>query len=128
MDGTSGRATPKTEIWALLYAQGMQIDGETHRNVLIFRGRGEPTSMPPRQDQLHGDDLLLTAAVRFPRQTVRERLAGLGLPVSAPLSVLAVELLPQPLPEVRYPDPLGGDLGQVRILRASPLQPVPAIC
>ena len=128
MDGTSGRGTPKTEIWALLYAQGMQIDGETHRNVLIFRGRGEPTSMPRGRINCTATICLLTAAVRFPRQTVRERLAGLGLPVSAPLSVLAVELLPQPLPEVRYPDPLGGDLGQVRILRASPLQPVPAIC
>jgi hypothetical protein len=55
------------------------------------------------------------------------------------MSVLAVELLPSPLvhqPLIvavgerinRYDDPLGANLGQVRILRSSPLVPVPAIC
>jgi hypothetical protein len=41
------------------------------------------------------------------------------------LSVLAVEVLPE---AVQVPDPVGADLGQVRVLRTSPLTPVPLIC
>jgi hypothetical protein len=66
-------------------------------------------------------------------------LRDLALPGESPISVLAVELLPAPLqvqinPAVpipsfnRYKDPLGADLGQVRILRTSPLVPVPPAC
>ena len=64
-------------------------------------------------------------------------LRQLGLATDAPMSVLAVELLPSPLVHQpfgpgektnRYTDPLGANLGQVRILRSSPLVPVPAIC
>lgn len=50
----------------------------------------------------------------------------LGLPPNAPLNALAMELLPEP--DGVFVDPLGKDLGQVRVLRASPLTPVPAIC
>ena len=53
-------------------------------------------------------------------------LEALGLPHNSPLSVLAVELLPEP--ESPFMDPLGKDLGQIRVLRTSPLTPVPAIC
>jgi hypothetical protein len=42
------------------------------------------------------------------------------------LSALAVELLPEP--GSPFGDPLGQDLGQVRLLRTSPLTPVPAVC
>ena len=52
-------------------------------------------------------------------------LRALALPRNAPLSVLAVELLPE---LDRKPDPLGADLGRVRILRTSPLIPVPEVC
>jgi hypothetical protein len=117
---------PNTELWVLLYVQVMQVDGAARRNVLLERARAEPGSIP-NSDQLHGDDLLLFGTVRFPQPVVLERLTALGLPESAPLSVLAVELLPEPTAE-RFPDPLGGDLGRVRVLRTSPLQPVPAIC
>ena len=50
---------------------------------------------------------------------------ALGLPLSSPLSVLAVELLPE---RNRASDPLGGDLGSTRILRTSPLTRVPPVC
>ena len=50
--------------------------------------------------------------------------AGL-LPESSPLSVLAVEMLPE---LNRAPDPLGTDLGSTRILRSSRLVPVPPVC
>jgi len=41
------------------------------------------------------------------------------------LSCVAVETLPGGSP---FPDPLGADLGQERLLRSSRLVPVPAIC
>ena len=47
------------------------------------------------------------------------------LPVDSPLSVLAIELLPEEQPPE---DPLGQDLGEVRILRASPLVKLSEIC
>jgi hypothetical protein len=50
----------------------------------------------------------------------------LGLPLNSPLSVIAVEMLPEF--DSPFGDPLGKDLGQVRVLRTSPLTPVPAIC
>jgi hypothetical protein len=130
LDGRNLRPrVPNTEIWVLLYVQANQADGAGRRNVLLMRGRGYPLKSTTGSDQLYGDDFLLFAAVRFPQDQVRALLTQLGLPISASLSVLAVELLPQPdQAGPRYPDPLGGDLGQVRILRASPLAPVPLIC
>jgi hypothetical protein len=47
------------------------------------------------------------------------------LPRRIALSALAVELLPE---IESKPDPLGADLGRVRILRTSPLIPVPEVC
>ena len=59
------------------------------------------------------------------RQQVEQTLASLALPPTTPLSVLVVETLPD---STEITDPLGGDLGQVRLLRTSPLVAVPAIC
>jgi hypothetical protein len=56
---------------------------------------------------------------------IRLMLAGLTLDGDTPLSCLAVETLPNGLPIF---DPLGANLGQERLLRTSPLVPVPAIC
>jgi hypothetical protein len=62
------------------------------------------------------------------------KLRILGLPFDSKLSVVAVELQPEPQPTNphatvdQFNDPLGADLGQVRILRTSPLTPVPDIC
>jgi hypothetical protein len=52
-------------------------------------------------------------------------LAALGFARTTPLSVLAVELLPQ---DAAPTDPLGADLGGQHILRTSALTPVPVIC
>ena len=52
-------------------------------------------------------------------------LEALGFHDNAPLSVLAVELLPQ---DMIPADPLGANLGGQRILRTSPLTPVPPMC
>jgi hypothetical protein len=53
-------------------------------------------------------------------------LKDLGLPGDTPLSILGVELLPEP--NGTFSDPLGGNLGQVRILRTSALYPVGDLC
>jgi hypothetical protein len=48
-----------------------------------------------------------------------------GFDADAPLSVLAVEMMPQ---DEILADPLGADLGGQRILRSSGLVSVPVIC
>jgi hypothetical protein len=56
---------------------------------------------------------------------VARLLDALALPRHAALSVIVLELLP----ELATPaDPLGADLGRVRIIRTSPLIPVAPTC
>ncbi len=112
---------PRTEIWGLLYAQGMRIDGEDRRNVLISRKRARPAEQA--RDFRETPETVATAIWR--QQEIDPLLKALALPRSAPLSVLAVELAPE---LDRVPDPLGADLGRARILRTSPLVPVPEVC
>jgi hypothetical protein len=65
----------------------------------------------------------------FEESATQAALETLGLPRHAPLSVVAVELLPEARHEdARQRDPLGENRGQVRILRTSPLTPVPHAC
>jgi hypothetical protein len=52
-------------------------------------------------------------------------LTALALRKDSPLSVLAVEVLPE---QTRIADPLGTGLGHARIVRTSPLRPVPPVC
>jgi hypothetical protein len=110
---------PNTEIWGLLYAQVVEIEGEDRRNVLIGRKRADPQIGEFREAR----DVIGVA--RWARAEIDEALEELFLPRSTPLSALVVELLPE---LDRKPDPLGADLGHVRILRTSPLTPVPEIC
>jgi hypothetical protein len=56
---------------------------------------------------------------------MQSALQALAFEKSAALSVVAVELFPQ---DIEPQDPLGADLGSQRILRTSPLEPVPVIC
>ena len=108
---------PQNEMWILLYAQVMQIDGEDHRNVLLSRKRAEP--LPQRIDAR--ERLETVGVAEWTQAEIDSVLRALTLPRKAPLSVLAVELLPE---LDRTPDPLGADLGHVRIIRTSPLTPV----
>lgn len=149
---------PRTEIVVMLYAQVAQIDGESRRNVLLAhrvmipqvpeRPQGNFVFRPTPQMR----DLIGVTA--FSEKRVESTLAQLRLSKLTPLSVLAVELLPGDdtgkTDVQRYrtltaeelqdeaasmgaadqygKDPLGSDLGTRRILRTSPLTPVPAIC
>ena len=59
---------------------------------------------------------------------VHDLLLRVGLPEDAPLTALAVELFSNSSDPDPAPDPVGADLGFARILRVSPLAPVPEAC
>jgi hypothetical protein len=63
---------------------------------------------------------------RWTDPQVKDALARAGLDEDTPLTVLAVETLPEP--NGSFNDPLGGDLGQVRVIRTSPLSDVAERC
>jgi hypothetical protein len=124
---------PNTEMWFLLYAQVRRADGAVMRNILLDSRRGTPRQ-PPRDSLISA--LVLPSEQAMPRERpgdvswrqaeIDTMLAGLSLPHGAPLSVLAVELMPEP--NGYFDDPLGADLGQVRIVRTSPLRAVEEVC
>jgi hypothetical protein len=138
---------PQTRIWFMLYAQGLQADSASYRNILLTHTIGATVPNPKQGLGLnpqHSFNLTPLASAEFPQGTVNDLLKLLELPASAPLSVLAVEILPGPLSVLRQDaprpaeaatainevqeDPLGANLGLRRILRTSPLVAVPAIC
>jgi hypothetical protein len=149
---------PQTRIWFMLYAQVLQADGATCRNVLLTRRLGVTIPTPPDKTNHKASQSINRdprAGVLFTKAEGIELLAGLGLPTNTPLSVLAVEVLPgplsvpvtdspaapkddtrdaaQPAPETRVndpaeDDPLGTNLGRRRILRVSLLVAVKSVC
>ncbi len=113
---------PQSALWGLLYAQVRQADGEAWRNVLLGR-----TALRITDEQMRGRAGTEVHGFGFwDQEDVAASLDALALPLRPPLSVIAVEMLPEDTSP--FGDPLGVDLGQVRILRTSPLTPVPAIC
>jgi hypothetical protein len=113
---------PNTEIWVVLYARVMQADGSTKRNIQIDLRRVRI----PREPQRKTPPLFVEGEIVWSGADVKAALTLAGLPVEAPISVLAVEVLPEP--NGSFADPLGGDLGEVRILRTSPLAAVERGC
>jgi len=113
-------SVPATTIWVLLYAQVTQADGADHRNILLSR-----RPAPLRRKHERARPVAPRGDARWSQAEIEGTLASLGLPTSSPLSVLAVELLPE---VNRAPDPLGSDLGTTRVLRSSRLVPVPPVC
>lgn len=110
-----------TRLWAMLYARVQQADAASWRNVLIAR---KPILPPdPLTAELVASPVLLGEG-RFAVDEVNAGLALFGLPPTTPLTTLAAELFAQPVEE----DPLGIGLGNARLLRVSPLVPVPDPC
>jgi hypothetical protein len=112
---------PRTSLWAVLYARVRQTDAASWRNVLLARAR-----MPPPQELIlsEADARTLFGEGFFDIKEVNDLLLRLGLPDKTPLTTLAVELFTDPIPS----DPLGQNLGHARMLRVSPLAPVPDQC
>ena len=96
-------------MWALLYAQAEQLDGTDRRNVLLGRKRAPW----PREDFKLARASNAYGEASFTDGEFELSLKALGFAWTAPLSVLAVELLPQDTPAG---DPLGADLGGQRNL------------
>jgi hypothetical protein len=108
---------PRTDLWFVLYAQVEQADGADRRNVLLGRKLGQPSKQSQRTPEF--------AAAAWTAAEVRDALHTLAFPVASPLSCLAVEMLPNGNPVT---DGLGANLGAQRVLRTSPLAPIPVIC
>jgi hypothetical protein len=165
---------PRTEIWALLYAQVKQADGKDYRNILL--DDRALRVLPRRLERVVNLDGTVTLPIqnrdgvargvcRWQQGEIFQMLRDLGLPQDSSLSVLCVETMPT-LAALRTPPagatlfvgdsvdglvsgvhkarsgvndvqdpaapggirPLSDALGHVRILRTSPLTPVPAVC
>lgn len=113
---------PNTEIWIVLYARVMQADASTMRNIQIDLRRLRIS----REHRVKTSPLFVEGEIRWSGAEVQAAVQLAGLPEDVPISALAVELLPEP--NGSFGDPLGGDLGQVRILRTSPLSAVDRDC
>ncbi len=159
---------PRTELWALLYAQVRQADGKDSRNILLddrkltvrprLAGRFQ-TKLGLQLAAFENSDSPARAAMSWTSDEILAALRSLGLPEDSPLSVITVEMMPtlqalrlQPssragsanlaesfvAQQTGFGDAPGGDYGEVRplsdalgnyrILRTSPLTPVPAVC
>jgi hypothetical protein len=96
---------PRTELWALLYAQVSQADGKDHRNILLddrklmlvplVRGRGNPNfERFGNLTAFQNLDSLRRGVMQWDNAEIAALLADLGLPMDSPLSVLCVEMMP----------------------------------
>jgi hypothetical protein len=131
---------PQTSLWFMLYAQMRQTDGGSNRNILLGRELAKVLSAPSfvGAQEMLAQNREPRGSATFDQEQIAALLRHLSLPENAPLSVLAVEVLPGP--HVTDPaldaqrlqtseeDPLGRQLGRRRILRTSPLTAAPAIC
>jgi hypothetical protein len=142
---SAGAGDPRTEIWFMLYAQVMQADGASYRNILLTHARGvhihQLPIRPPRRGGLPLPAETPRAGWVFGQSELSALLVQLGLSDTSPLSGLAVELLPFDEESAELDaeaanvntataqdDPLGAQLGTRRILRTSPLTAVPSLC
>jgi len=139
---------PNTQIWFVLYAQVNQADGSTMRNVELDKRIGRILSREKSGviKKMTGINLLSTSIFSYAtgRQTTQNLqapiqghtlwqqnevvalLKDMEYPEDTPLSILGVELLPET--NGSFSDPLGSNVGQVRILRTSRLYPVDKLC
>jgi hypothetical protein len=136
-----GDGFPRTLIGFLLYAQVMQADGSGYRNILIAQRTAEP--IPVQLPSTHVDE----GRAVFSHSAVAAALGEYGLPASAPLSVVAVEVFagirfdgnvreigipPRGTPPADWPQPPNlfdaKNLGRRRILRTSALTPIAPMC
>jgi len=87
---------PRTEIWALLYAQVRMADDSDERNVLLAdRKLFIPQVYNPYIAKLNtNSDATPDGVTAWQNQEVEDLLALYGLPLDSPLSVLCVEMLP----------------------------------
>lgn len=113
---------PGTELWFVAYARVLQADGATNRNIQIGLRRARFARQPRRK--IAATRLVGTAA--WSKAELAAIMQSWGLPEETALGFLAVEVLPEP--NAAFADPIGADLGQVRILRTSRLVDAGQVC
>ena len=105
---------PKTEIWALLYAQVIQADGLAYRNILL----GEKmlvTLNSDANDQFPiNRDAVVYSAINWSNKEVELILTLMGLPIDSPLSVLCVEMMPKPETYLTIADELNQSVADMK--------------
>jgi hypothetical protein len=111
-------------MWVLLYTQVERADRAGRQNVLIARRLASPDRLKRRVEVDRGSNDLYGTAT-WTQFEVASALEAIGCGPDAPLSALAVEILPSTEPAA---DPMGVDLGSERILRTSPLVAVADVC
>ena len=109
---------PRTQLWALLYAQVRQADGKDWRNVLLddrkldviprVRGRlSDATGKKVFIGALENRDAPAHGYTTWDQLEIATLLSDLGLPKDASISVLCVEMMPTSeslrtkIPEIR---------------------------
>ncbi len=142
---------PHTDLWFILYARVLQADAESMRNIELDKRNGKVLSRRHWEEynskfniNFTGQNSAALSPFATPRTTVQniriplqghalwhddeveQLLIGVGLPATTPLSFIGIELLPEP--NGKFADPLGSNVGDVRILRTSPLQVVDDNC
>ena len=116
---------PNTHLWALLYARVQRADGAAWRNLLLQRTQLlRPTGPPGTVVFDLIEPPVLYGEGGFGHEEVVRSLGYAGLPADAPLTALVVEVHRNP----DFADPVGAELGHARLLRTSPLVPVPDVC
>lgn len=125
-----------SQMWVVLYAQVQQADGESFRNIQLDVRVALSAEKPCREKYPVGRGTFYGPASIIPKETVGQAkwsqpelqrlLSTCHLPEDSNLSILAVEVLPEP--NGNFADPLGGDLGDVRIIRTSPLVAAADLC
>ncbi|MDQ2718472.1 MAG: hypothetical protein M3Z26_01740 [Bacteroidota bacterium] len=90
---------PRTEIWALLYAQIRMADDSDERNVLLadkklFVPKGYTPGALAYVATNHNQDAPPQGTTGWRNKEVEDLLALYGLPAESPLSVLCVEMMP----------------------------------
>jgi hypothetical protein len=97
---------PRTELWALIYAQVKMADNRDYRNILLGEHRLELATRPftgvrgvteldlQLVQSFENSDRKRYGATTFQVDGIRSILCSLGLPLNSPLSVLTVEFLP----------------------------------
>lgn len=111
----------------MLYARVRQTDGIAWRNLALTRMPLRPPAALFNAG-LEGNAAVLFGEGEIEIVSVRDMLRRVGLPEDSPLTVLAVELFGAASDVNPAPDPVGTDLGFARMLRVSPLAPVPDAC
>ncbi len=97
---------PRTQLWALLYAQVRQADGADWRNILLDDRRlhvqrrlraqlpNDLHNVAASSGPFQNRDAPARAETAWKQDEIEQFLLMLGLPVDAPVSVLCVEMMP----------------------------------